>query len=84
MTKHTLTVPRRFWDDYCDRHSPDCEEIERTYHSVITLDDDQLADLLSDARHYAQGWVDEAPKGLIKSARVVVEEIERHLTSLEA
>ena len=81
---HTLNLPRRFWDDHCDRLSPDCAEIERARHSVVTLTDQQLAELLDDARHYAEGWADEAPAGLIASARATVQRINQHLETLEA
>lgn len=76
---HTITLPRRFWDDHCDRLSPDCTEIEGARYSVVTLSDDQLAELLADARYYAEGWPDDAPRGLVMSARSTVSRIINHL-----
>lgn len=76
---HTLQVPRRFWDDHCERLSPQCEEIEGKRYSTITLNDEQLEELLSDAVYYAEGWPDDAPRGLVISARATVNRVNAYI-----
>ena len=75
----TVSVPVAFWDDHkkrgCVEYSPDCEQSRKGSRVTVSLDPRDLADLYSDARHYASsgvsvyGW-DLA--GLVSSARATV------------
>jgi hypothetical protein len=84
----TYTIPGRFWEDHvdrgcrCDHACPDQEAHEATGYGEkvrggyrVTLTDLDAAELLSDARHYAEMGVasyGQEALGLISSARAIV------------
>lgn len=74
-----VTLPTRFYDDHDDRLLPSGTLVKRTRRSVtVDLDPEAFADLLSDARHYADpvnGYAAESP-GLVASARATVRALE--------
>ena len=67
-----IKVPAHFLDDHADRDLPTPAILKRCgRYYMVAIDDPALGELLSDARYYA--WdVDEAPRGLIMSARATV------------
>jgi len=70
---HTIDIPGVFWDDYCERHSPqDVEDVKRGRLYRVVMSDDRLNDVLQDALYYAEGWPDDAPRAVIMSARATV------------
>lgn len=71
----TYRIPRRFYDDHAARDLPSgtITRSTKTHHHV-ELNNDDHAELLSDARHYADasnGWSPEL-FGLCASARATV------------
>ncbi len=73
MTNKTFKLPRTFWDDHLDRCS-EHEGVRREMKvtrttATVELDCAAFEDLLSDARHYALGGLDEAPRNIVASAK---------------
>lgn len=80
-----LRLPPRFWDDHCDR---DCEsaakipeddqsvEIRRVSNGVIvSITEDGIRELWSDADYYASEMGGEGYMGLASSARATLKAI---------
>lgn len=85
-TANPIRVPARFYDDHDERGcEPFCSPTKRTARYVyIAADDPGLAELLDDARHYADtdggpcGYADE--RALQRSAAATVRAIEAAAT----
>jgi hypothetical protein len=79
----TVRVPAKFYDDHDERDcEPYCNPVKRSSRFVwLRLDDEGLAELLDDARHYAERgqfgdeWGAENG-GLVRSAAATVKAIE--------
>jgi hypothetical protein len=77
----TIKIPDRFIDDHFDRCLPTPEDIGSfKNHSLFSVDDPALPELLSDAEHYAvmterHGRHDCMPRGLVASAAATVRAI---------
>ena len=83
----TIRLPKRFWEDHVDRGlwlDERLDESGETYGKdvgrlyEVELTDDDLAELLSDARHYSDvtTWASSEYIGLQSSARATVKRIE--------
>ena len=69
----TYKLPARFYNDRLDRELFDGVEVKANKSYVwLTLTDSEKASYLSDAEYYAKGYPDDAPKGIILSARATV------------
>lgn len=80
----TLRLPRTFYDDHVARDLPGGIVHNATKsHVHVTLDPLELAELLSDARHYASEWkfMGREFAGLGASARATVRVIEAELAA---
>lgn len=83
MTKLTLWVPSRFWDDHAERCPSDdgeaglCTEVRSSgRRTQIEGTPAQVECLRSDAAFYCDRWgPDECPPGLKRSARATLDAI---------
>lgn len=76
-------VPPTFVLDHIERNllpQENIVEIKKKY-VVVSLNDDQFSELLSDAKHYADGagGLDPEYRGLIMSARATVKALRKYL-----
>ena len=77
-----IRIPRVFLDDHAERDlpTPVIQQVER-YHYRIRADDPALDELVSDARHYAEGGLDTHAFphlfGLVASARATLHAIRK-------
>lgn len=78
-------LPPTFYDDHVSRDLPSGEEVRRTKsHVFVNLTDEERAELLSDARHYASpsmGFSADYP-GLVASARATIKALETDLSEV--
>ncbi len=83
-----VTLPKRFWEDHVDRACwLDRDEYDGSYgkdvgrHYEVDLTDRDIAELLSDARHYSDyaTWGHPEGIGLQSSARAIVKRLEKVL-----
>jgi hypothetical protein len=75
MSTVTVKIPPAFYDDHVARDLPAGTETHRTKKVVtVDLDADELAELVSDAKHYADSAADfwEDHRGLVISARATL------------
>lgn len=79
MERTTVIVPAAFYEDHasrgCVEYSPDAVLARKGKRLTVSLDDRDLLDLFSDARHYASSGVSVYGRemiGLIASARATV------------
>lgn len=72
--------PSSFFWDHWERGCPTPKAVKETKNHVwIAADDPALAELLSDAEHYAHPYgPDNCSRGLIASAKTVVKAIKEH------
>lgn len=72
-----ICIPKRFLDDHLERDLPTPEIVRETsFYYFIASSDPAMAELIDDARHYADG-LDEAPRSIVLSARATLRAI-RH------
>lgn len=72
-----IRIPKRFLDDHLERDLPTPEILRATStHYFIASGDPAMGELIDDARHYADS-LDEAPRGIVLSARATLRAI-RH------
>lgn len=70
-----IRIPKRFLDDHLGRDLPTPKMVRKTsFHYFIASGDPAMAELIEDARHYADG-LDEAPRGIVLSARATLRAI---------
>jgi hypothetical protein len=88
---HTYRLPKRFWEDHVDRgcrcheRCPDRDAheaepmVSTSRHYVVDLTPMDVAELVSDAEHYATGmdWLPREFIGLVSSARATLKAVER-------
>lgn len=76
-TTYTIEIAPRFWDDHMDRDCvPALTSHKKGNRYVLTLDDEGMRDLYSDAIYYSDpGDLDPGFFGLSMSARSVVKAI---------
>lgn len=77
-----FTIPARFWDDHTGSNENPGRELKRSGHRVtVELDDEQLANLRSDADLYATGKDDfwEEYRGLVLSARATLKALDNQM-----
>ena len=66
----TLRLPATFYDDHEARDLPTPVALKRTArHVVVAADDAALAELASDAQHYASEYGPSEPRGIKAAAR---------------
>jgi hypothetical protein len=72
-----IRIPKRFLDDHLERDLPTPKIIRETgSHYFIDPRDPVIAELADDATHYADG-LDEAPPGVVLSARATLRAIRK-------
>ena len=81
MTQHTIWLPAYFAHDHIERELPYGEIVREGKQGVlIRCNDDELAEWLSDARHYSDcagpGWDFDNRLAMQASARATVKRIE--------
>lgn len=77
-TTSLIRIPRRFFDDHLERDLPTPAIVRETNsHYFIDPADAALSELVSDARHYADG-LDDAPLGIVTSARATLRALGLH------
>jgi len=73
MSRETIRIPRRFFDDHECRDLPTPTVFHSTMRHVwISPDDPELAELVSDARYYAHPLGPEDEAGLARSATALL------------
>jgi hypothetical protein len=71
MAQDAVKLPKRFIDDHEDRGLPTPAKIELNRHYLVSRSDPEWAELLDDARYYAND-VDACERGLVTAARALV------------
>ena len=75
MHDNLIRIPKRFLDDHLERDLPTPKIIRETAsHYFIDPRDPAIGELANDASHYAD-WLDEAPPGVVRSARATLRAI---------
>lgn len=70
-----IRIPKRFLDDHLERDLLTPEILRETStHYFIASGDPAMGELIDDARHYANS-LDEAPRGIVLSARATLRAI---------
>ncbi|WP_086740590.1 hypothetical protein [Erythrobacter colymbi] len=70
-----IRIPKRFIDDHAERELPTPIVVRETSsHYFVDPADDAIEELINDAEHYVDG-LDEAPRGIVASARATLQAI---------
>jgi hypothetical protein len=78
MPANLIRIPKRFLDDHAERELPAPIIVRETSsHYFIDPADDAIEELVNDARHYGDS-IDNAPRGLIASARATLRALGEH------
>jgi len=77
MADVLIRIPKRFLNDHLERDLPAPAIVRETKsHCFIDPRDPAIGELANDAGHYADG-LDEAPLGIVLSARATLRAIQR-------